>query len=157
VALNGFSDSDIHLMLTSPPLTTGQLTAVRDAAIQFMAGWNERVVRPIQDLVATRPNADLAREIGYELEPSSRPPPAPAPGPGGPVPPPPPARVPWDGRTCAPGAAAARAAMQTELFAAFDAYLTFNRPTTVAALARPRVALNAPAAAPPGERPRRRE
>jgi hypothetical protein len=130
--MNGFSDSDIHLMLTSPPLTTSQLAAVRDAAIQFMPGWNERVVRPIQDLVATRPDADLAREIGYELEPSSRPVPAPAPAPGGPAPAPP-----------------ARA----ELFAAFDAYVTFHRPATVAALARPRVALNAPAATPTGAAP----
>jgi hypothetical protein len=38
--------------------------------------------------------------------------------------------------------------MQTELFAAYDAYLTHFRPTTVAALARPRVAFTAPAAAP---------
>ena len=37
--------------------------------------------------------------------------------------------------------------MQTELFAAYDAYLTAFRPATLAALARPRVAFNAPPAA----------
>ena len=102
---------------------------------------------------ASLPDADLARELGYELDPSSRPapaPPAPHSPPGAPAPPPspPPARVLWDGRTGAPGAAAARATMQAELFTAFDAYLTHFRPTTVAALARPRVAFTAPAVAP---------
>jgi len=151
VALNGFNDSDINVMLTSPPLTTGQLAAVRDAAIKFMAGWNDHVVRPIQDLVPTRPDPALARDIGFELEPSSRPAPPPS---GSPAPPP--ARVPWDGRTGAPGEAAARAAMQTELFAAFDAFLTFYRRATVAVLTQRRqrrVDMNAPAAAPTGAAP----
>jgi hypothetical protein len=104
---------------------------------------------------AALPSAYLAREIGYELDPSSRPAPAPPVpvGPPGAAPPPPPARIPWDGRSGAPGAAAARATMQAELFAAFDAYLTHFRPTTVAALARPRVPLNAPAGAPAGVAP----
>jgi hypothetical protein len=38
--------------------------------------------------------------------------------------------------------------MTAELFKAYDEYLKFFRPTTVAQLARPRVAFNAPAAAP---------
>jgi hypothetical protein len=101
---------------------------------------------------AALPNADLARELGYELDPSSRPAPAPpvpvAPGVPPPPPPPPPPRIPWDGRAGAPGEAAARTAMQAELFAAFDAYLTFKRAATVAALARPRVSFTTPAAAP---------
>lgn len=103
---------------------------------------------------AVMPNTDLARDLGYELDPSSRPPPAVAPvapvGPAGPAAAPvlPPApRIPWDGSDGAPGAAAARTLMQTQLFAAFDAYLTFMRPNTLAALARPRVPLSAPAAA----------
>jgi len=104
---------------------------------------------------AALPTAATARELGYELDPSSRPapaPPVPAAPPGAPPPPPPPApaRIPWDGRTGAPGAVAARATMQTELFAAFDAYLTFHRPATLAALARPKVAFAAPAAPPAG-------
>jgi hypothetical protein len=98
------------------------------------------------------PSAALAREIGFELDPSSRPaptPPTPPPSTGGPPPPPPPtpARTPWDGRTGATGAAAARATMQQELFNAYDAYLTHHRPNTVASLARPRVPFTAPSAA----------
>ena len=45
-------------------------------------------------------------------------------------------------------AAVARGTMQGQLFKAYDEYLKFFRPTTVAALAKPRVAFNAPAAAP---------
>ena len=91
------------------------------------------------------------RELGYELNPSSRPAPTPPvpPTPTGmspPPPPPPPQRTPWDGTTGAVGAAAARTAMQAELFAAFDAYLTYFRPTTVAALTQSRVAFTTPAA-----------
>jgi hypothetical protein len=94
------------------------------------------------------PDTSLAREIGYELDPSSRPAPAPPPPPapvGGPAPPPPPppARIPWDGKAGTPGAVAAQAAMQAELFNAYDAYLTFKRAATLAALARPRVAFPA--------------
>jgi hypothetical protein len=104
---------------------------------------------------AALPNADLAREIGYELDPSSRPAPAPPvpagpPGAPPPPPPPPPARIKWDGRTDAPDpavAAAARATMQAELFTAYDAYLTEKRRQTLDILARPRVAFTAPAAA----------
>jgi hypothetical protein len=98
---------------------------------------------------AELPTADLARELGYELDPSSRPAP-PAPVAVGAPPPPPPPRIPWDGRTGAPGAAAARAAMQAQLFTAFDAYLTFHRPATLAALALPKVPMATPPAAPPG-------
>jgi hypothetical protein len=106
---------------------------------------------------AALPDADLSREIGYELEPSSRPPPNPpqpqvnppaqqgVPQPQQPQQPPP-QRIPWDGRDGAPNQAAARSTMKTEMFAAFDAYLTFFRPQTVASLARPRVSMNAPAA-----------
>jgi hypothetical protein len=106
--------------------------------------------------VATVPDADLGREIGYELEPSSRPPPNPVPPvnppaqQGGPQPPqvqqPPPQRIAWDGRAGAPNGAAARTAMKAELFAAFDAYLTFFRQQTLATLGRQRVPMNAPAA-----------
>jgi hypothetical protein len=94
---------------------------------------------------AVFPSADMARELGYELDPSSRSAPLPLV--------PATARVPWDGRTGAPGATTARATMQTELFAAFDAYLMHFRPSTVAALARPRVAITAPATAPGGTAP----
>ncbi|MCE4555812.1 eCIS core domain-containing protein [Roseateles cellulosilyticus] len=110
--------------------------------------------------VTTVPDADLAREIGYELDPSSRPapvaPPVVPPGspPGTPpVIPPPPPRVPWDGvpQNATPveiaRAAAARQAMTAELFTAYDAYLTFFRPTVVAQLARPRVPFTTPSVA----------
>ncbi|WP_137181403.1 hypothetical protein [Roseomonas sp. AR75] len=108
---------------------------------------------------ASVPGSDLAREIGFELDPSSRPapvaPPAPAaPGGPGPAPAPTPARTPWDGVPRLPlmplilHAMAMRAAMKAELFAAYDAYLTFKLPTVTAALARPRVDFIAPAAAP---------
>jgi hypothetical protein len=105
--------------------------------------------------VAAMPDASLAVQIGYELDPSSRPAPLPPPVPGPrrgppPPPPPPPARVPWDGKAGAPGAAAAQAAMQAELFGAFDAYLTFFRAGTVAALAKPRVAFPAGGGGGPG-------
>lgn len=108
---------------------------------------------------AALPDTGLATELGYELEPSSRPPPAAPPPPppvGGPPPPPPPAppRVPWDGAVDpaaadaaaeAARAQAARTAMQNELFTAYDAYLTHARPGVVRGLAN-RVPLNAPAA-----------
>jgi hypothetical protein len=94
------------------------------------------------------PDASLARELGYELDPSSRPAPAPPPPPApvgvpAPPPPPPPARIPWDGKGATPAALAAQATMQGELFNAYDAYLTFFRANTLAALARPRVAFPA--------------
>jgi hypothetical protein len=126
-------------------------------AISTASGADQRVSPP--GPAAAVPEAGLAREIGYELDPSSRPPPAPPPPPpvlGGPPPPPPPppARIPWDGRTGAPGQAAARATMQTELFAAYDAYITHFRADTVASLARPRVDFTAAAGPPaPGVAP----
>jgi outer membrane protein OmpA-like peptidoglycan-associated protein len=105
--------------------------------------------------VAAEPDSHLAREIGFELAPASRPPPVaprppPPPGgpaPGGPAPPlqPPPAPVPWDGRAGSPTEAASRAAMQRELFAGYDAYLTFKLPITTARLALPRVPFATPA------------
>ncbi|HEV8273875.1 MAG TPA: DUF4157 domain-containing protein [Chitinophagaceae bacterium] len=99
---------------------------------------------------ASVPDANLGREIGYELDPSSRPAPvAPPPpvAPGAPAPPPPPPpRIPWDGAAGAANRVAARAAMQTELFRAYDAYLTFKRPATVAALAQHHVPFATPAA-----------
>jgi hypothetical protein len=97
---------------------------------------------------AELPNANLVREIGFEIDPGSRPapvaPPAKAPGAPPPPPAPPPQRVPWDGRSGAPGEAAARAAMQANLFKAYDAYLTNRRAETVARLNRPRVAFDTP-------------
>jgi hypothetical protein len=110
---------------------------------------------------AALPTTNLGREIGYELDPSSRPapaPPVPAAPPGAPPQPapPPPARIPWDGRTDAPNgvaAATARATMQAELFTAYDAYLTNKRAETLARLTQPRVAFTAPAAAPTGAAP----
>jgi len=106
------------------------------------------------------PDTGLATEVGFELDPSSRPPPAAPPPPppvGGPPPPPPPAapRVPWDGAfNPAAGnpamealrAVGARAAMMIELFTAYDAYLTAFRPATLRALAN-RVPFTAPAPA----------
>jgi hypothetical protein len=106
------------------------------------------------------PDTGLARELGFELDPSSRPPSAPPPPPppvGGPPPPPPPAppRIPWDG-AFNPAAAnpaiealrafGARATMMAELFTAYDAYLTAFRPAALRALAN-RVPFNAPAPA----------
>ena len=100
--------------------------------------------------VATEPDANLAREIGFELDPASRPPPVappPKPQPGGPPPPvqPPPAPIPWDGRAGSPTEAASRAKMQSELFAAYDAYLKFKQPSTTARLALPQVPFATPA------------
>lgn len=95
----------------------------------------------------TLPDASLAREVGYELDPSSRPAPVPPPPsvPAG-APPPPPQRIPWDGATSATGAASARTAMKAELFAAFDAYLTYFRPTVVKALSLNHVPVSSTAA-----------
>jgi hypothetical protein len=129
---------------------TNYLLALRPAVLATQGADQRAAIAP--GPAAAIPDADLAREIGYELDPSSRPapaPPVPAAPPGAPPPPPPPppARIPWDGSTGAPGAAAARATMQAELFAAYDAYLTNKRPETLARLARPRVAFTAPAAA----------
>jgi outer membrane protein OmpA-like peptidoglycan-associated protein len=103
---------------------------------------------------AEMPDADLGREIGFELDPTSRPvplPPQPPLPPGAPPRPlpPPPARTPWDGAPRSGDAAevaraaAARARMQAELFGAYDAYLTHFRPTVVAALTKPRVGFTA--------------
>jgi hypothetical protein len=101
---------------------------------------------------AAVPNSALGTDIGYELDPGSRPLPAtPAPPPAGPAAPAPapaaPPRIPWDGATGAPAATAARGKMQAELFKAFDAYLKHFRPTVVASLAQKHVSFNAPAAA----------
>ncbi|WP_433727397.1 eCIS core domain-containing protein [Actinoplanes sp. CA-051413] len=118
-------------------------------------GADQRVSPPGR--AAALPSADLARELGYELDPSSRPAPA-APVPvrrGAPRPPAPaPApRIPWDGTTGALGAAAARATMQAELFVAFDEYLKYERPETVAAAGLPRVPFSTPPAAVGGAAP----
>lgn len=100
--------------------------------------------------VATEPDSSLTREIGFELDPGSRPPPVapqPPPQPGQPAPPqpPPPAPIPWDGRAGSPTQAASRATMQSELFAAYDAYLKFKLPSTTARLALPQVPFATPA------------
>jgi hypothetical protein len=92
---------------------------------------------------AAIPDAGLATELGYELDPSSRPAPAAAGAP-------PPARTPWDGRTGAPTEVAARAQMQAQMFTAFDAYLTAFRPRVLAVLTRTQPSVDftaAPAAA----------
>jgi hypothetical protein len=104
---------------------------------------------------AALPIAGLTRDIGFEIDPGSRPAPVPPQvnQPPGAPPPPPPPRVPWDGRTGAAGAAAARTAMQSELFAAFDAYLTNKRAETLARLARPRVSFTTPAGGAAGAAP----
>jgi hypothetical protein len=102
---------------------------------------------------AAVPDSALATDIGYELDPGSRPPPAAAaPPPAGPEAAPAPApaapaRIPWDGATGAPGETAARSKMQAELFKAYDAYLKHFRPNVVASLAQQHVSFNAPAAA----------
>ena len=133
-------------------LQTNSLLALRPA-VPKASSVDQRVSPP--GPAATVPGADLTRELGYELDPSSRPapaPPVPA-GPPGAPPPPPPARIPWDGRTGGPNYAAKRTKMQQELFKAYDGYLKHFRPMTIAAMARPRVAFNAPAAAPGGAAP----
>lgn len=97
------------------------------------------------------PSSDLAREIGFELDPASRPVPAVPTVPGGPVPPTPPRAV-WDGLAQSWNpleiyrAWSARATMKAALFAAYDAYLTFKLPTVTVALARPRVDFATPSA-----------
>ncbi|HMO47506.1 MAG TPA: DUF4157 domain-containing protein [Rubrivivax sp.] len=100
--------------------------------------------------VAAEPDSHLAREIGFELDPGSRPPPVapqppPQPGQAAPPQPPPPAPIPWDGRAGSPTEAASRATMQRELFAAFDAYLKSKLPSTTARLALPQVPFATPA------------
>jgi len=104
--------------------------------------------RRMTGATAAVPDANLATEFGYELDPGSRPAPvrpSPTSLPGAP-PPPPPARIPWDGSSGG-GASAARTAMQAELFAAYDAYITYFRPATTVGLVRPRVPYTATAAA----------
>ncbi|RFM26950.1 eCIS core domain-containing protein [Deminuibacter soli] len=108
---------------------------------------------PDQHAGLSTPDTDLAREIGYELDPASRPAPAPPPPPpppgGGPPPPPPPAppRIPWDGKAGDPNQAANQAAMEAQLFTAYDEYIKFFLPNTNAALARARVPFAAAPAA----------
>jgi len=64
VALNGLSDSDIATTITTPPLSTAQLVQIRDAARQYMAGWNTRVVTPIAALLQGATAAELASMVG---------------------------------------------------------------------------------------------
>ncbi len=121
---------------------------------------------------AELPTAELGREIGFELDPASRPPPAP-PSPPQPPPPPPaqgappqpaqgtppqpaqpppppatPPRIPWDGRDAnTPAGQAARATLQQELFRAYDAYLAAHNAVVVRTLTQMRrVPFTAPAA-----------
>ncbi|RFM26949.1 eCIS core domain-containing protein [Deminuibacter soli] len=115
------------------------------------------VAGPDQHAGLNLPDADLAREISFEMDPNLRPVPAPPPPPpppppvGGPAPPPPPpppppARVPWDGRAGAPNQAAARTAMKTQLFHAYDQYITAKMAHTNAAMAQARVPFTGAAA-----------
>jgi hypothetical protein len=96
--------------------------------LPFTRGADQRKGAPGAPAATGVPDADLQREIGYELEPSSRPAPA-AKGA------PPPARTPWDGRDGAPNKDKNRADMQAELFKAYDAYLLHFKPTVDKALA----------------------
>jgi hypothetical protein len=147
----------VHAMRSGAPdpaaanaaITAGSLSAADQLAMQhfvrvpFSHGADQRVPATAGAPAATGvPDTDLAREVGYELDPSSRPGPAPVGGP-------PPARIPWDGSTGAAGAAAARATMKAELFAAFDAYLAFfaARVATILAPGASRVPFTAPAPA----------
>ncbi|MET0340070.1 MAG: DUF4157 domain-containing protein [Polyangiales bacterium] len=128
--------------------------AEREAMGRFVAPGRDQRAAIGASPEAALPDQPLAREIGFELDPASRPPPTPptpppppAPGGAAPAPAPPtvtPPRTPWAGRTGAPGAAAVRTSMRQRLFSAFDAYLTAFRPTTVARLAQPRIPLTAP-------------
>lgn len=56
VRLNGFNDADIKGLVSTYSRAT--LTAVKDAALEVMPGWNARVVRPV--------NARLAARMGSE-------------------------------------------------------------------------------------------
>ncbi|MFC5741469.1 eCIS core domain-containing protein [Dyella tabacisoli] len=135
-----------------------QLTMNNFVTASRPAGADQRAIAP--GPVAALPDAPTAQQIGYELEPNSRPAPAPPAAPaapaapaGGAAPPAPaaaapPAPVVWDGKAGAPNEAAARATLQSQLFHAFDAYITAFRPQTVAALSQQHVSFNTPAPAP---------
>lgn len=119
-----------------------QATMGHFVRLPFTRGADQRKGAPMAPAATGVPNADLQKEIGFELEPSSRPKPPP---PGSP----PPARIPWDGATGAPDEAKNRADMQAELFKAYDAYLKFFK-KRVADKLKPgasRVPFTAPAAA----------
>jgi hypothetical protein len=93
---------------------------------------------------ATLPTPNNATEIGYDLDPSSRPvpvtpPPPVAPGVPAPAPAAPAPRVPWDGATGAPGFAANRTALETALRACITGYLNDTRAQVVAAMGNPTV------------------
>lgn len=68
LTLNGFSDPDIVQMYTSPPLPVSTLTAIRDAALRRMAGWNDRVIRPIHNLLQGATATEMGALVGSQAK-----------------------------------------------------------------------------------------
>jgi hypothetical protein len=68
LALNGFNDGDIQTLLTSPAVTASQLTQLRDAAVQYMAGWNSRVVGPILNILQGRAAGEMGVMVGQQAK-----------------------------------------------------------------------------------------
>jgi hypothetical protein len=66
LALNGFSDLDIILVLAVPMRTSAVLTQLRDAAVTHMSGWNARVVTPILDILQVRAADEMRGMVGQE-------------------------------------------------------------------------------------------
>jgi hypothetical protein len=64
LTLNGFSDPDILQMYTVPPLPVSTLTAIREAALQHMAGWNTRVIAPIHNLLQSATATEMGALVG---------------------------------------------------------------------------------------------
>lgn len=107
---------------------------------------------PDQHAGAVAPNADQVTEIGYQLDPSSRPAPvAPSPG-GGPAPAVPP-RQPWDGATGQPNEAARRTELQNHLTTATTGFLNRRTAAINAALGQQHVAMTGAGPAAPGAAP----
>ncbi len=112
---------------------------------------------PDQHAGALQPNADQVTEIGYQLDPSSRPAPVVAPtgpsgAPAGPVPAAPP-RQPWDGATGQPNEAARRTELQNHLFTATTGFLNRRTAAITAALGQSHVSMAGTGPAAPGTPP----
>jgi hypothetical protein len=68
LTLNGFSDLDIRAQLSTPPLSSAQLSQIRDAATQYMAGWNSRILQPIHDILQGAVAGQMGSMLGQSAK-----------------------------------------------------------------------------------------
>lgn len=66
LTLNGFSDVDIRTQLTTPPLSSAQLTQIRDAATQYMTGWNSSILAAIHDVLQSAVAGQMGATVGQQ-------------------------------------------------------------------------------------------